>query len=152
MARPVLFLSPHMSYTIELCETSDDAVRMAIARPLIAYNADRTGIADYRPLAVIVRDEGGAVVGGLWGRTAYGWLYVELLVVPESLRGRRIGTELMGRAEAEAAGRGCRAAWLDTFSFQARGFYEKLGYTVYGTLEGMPAGGARYYLSKKLIP
>jgi ribosomal protein S18 acetylase RimI-like enzyme len=58
----------------------------------------------------------------------------------------------MRRAEAEALERGCRGVYVDTFHFQARGFYEKLGFAVFGTLEGMPAGGARYYLSKKLAP
>ncbi len=50
----------------------------------------------------------------------------------------------------EAARRGCRYAWLDAFSFQARGFYEKLGYTVLGTLEDSPPGHSRYFLKKNL--
>ncbi len=139
-----------MSHTTELIDTGDDSIRAAIARPLIAYNVRQTGIADYRPLAVVIRDEEGEVVGGLWGRTVYGWLYVELLVVPESLRGQRLGTALMDQAEAEAVNRGCRAAWLDTFSFQARGFYEKRGYRCFGELGDYPPGFARYFLTKNL--
>ena len=72
-----------MAHTIELTDTVDEAVRNAIVRPLIAYNALQTGISDHRPLIVVLRDEQGEVVGGLWGRTGYNWLYVELLVVPE---------------------------------------------------------------------
>lgn len=39
------------------------------------------------------------------------------------------------QAEQEAIARGCRGAWLDTYSFQARGFYERLGYAVFGILD-----------------
>jgi GNAT superfamily N-acetyltransferase len=139
-----------MSFTLELSDAADDAVRMAIAKPLIAYNAAQTGISDYRPLAVVVRDDAGEVIGGLWGRTVYGWLYVELLVVPEALRGRDVGTALMDRAEEEAVTRGCRAAWLDTFSFQARGFYEKRGYRCFGELHDYPPGFSRLFMAKNL--
>lgn len=138
-----------MNHTIELSDAGDDSVRTAIGRPLVAYNNAQTGISDHRPLAVMIREQG-AVVGGLWGRTGYSWLYVELLVVPESLRGQGVGTTLMERAEAEAAQRGCRGVWLDTFSFQARGFYEKLGYRCFGELHDYPPGHARYFMTKAL--
>jgi GNAT superfamily N-acetyltransferase len=139
-----------MKYQIELSDVPDETVRTAIARPLIEYNREKTGIADYRSLSVALRDESGSIIGGLWGRTTYGWLYVDLLVVPESLRGQGIGTALLRRAETEAAGRGCRAAWLDTFSFQARGFYEKLGYRCFGELADYPPGHARYFMTRRL--
>jgi len=139
-----------MAHTIELTDTVDEAVRNAIVRPLIAYNSSQTGISDHRPLIVVLRDEQGEVVGGLWGRTGYGWLYVELLVVPESLRGKRIGTELLARAETEARARECANVWLDTFEFQARGFYERLGYRCFGELAEYPPGFSRYFMTKVL--
>jgi hypothetical protein len=58
----------------------------------------------------------------------------------------------MRRAEAVAAARGCVGVWLDTFSFQARPFYERLGYSVFGTLEDNPRGGARFFMQKRLVP
>ena len=91
------------------------------------------------------------MVGGLWGRTAYEWLFVELLFVPESLRGRGVGAELMLRAEAEAIARGCHGAWLDTFAFQARRFYERLGYSCFGELNDYPVGSALYFMKKALV-
>jgi len=139
-----------MAHTIELTDTADEAVRNAIVRPLIAYNALQTGISDHRPLIVVLRDDQGEVVGGLWGRTGYSWLYVELLVVPESLRGKRIGSDLLSRAEAEARTRGCSNVWLDTFEFQARGFYERLGYRCFGELAEYPPGFSRYFMTKVL--
>ena len=56
----------------------------------------------------------------------------------------------MEQAEREAIRRGCRTIWLDTFTFQARGFYERLGYSVFGTLEDYPPGHSRFFLKKSL--
>jgi len=70
--------------------------------------------------------------------------------VPESLRGRRIGSDLLSRAEAEARTRGCSNVWLDTFEFQARGFYERLGYRCFGELAEYPPGFSRYFMTKVL--
>ncbi|MEA3146360.1 MAG: hypothetical protein QOI53_1859, partial [Verrucomicrobiota bacterium] len=36
------------------------------------------------------------------------------------------------------------------FDFQARGFYEKNGFHVFGTIENYPIGHERYYLIKRL--
>lgn len=137
---------------IRLIQEPDEALRKVIGESLMAYNFTKTGRKDYRPLALAVEDDRGQVIGGLWGRTAYDWLFVELLFVPESLRGRGAGTDLMKRAEAEAIERGCYGAWLDTFAFQARGFYERLGYQCFGELENYPAGSARYFMRKLLKP
>jgi len=77
-------------------------------------------------------------------------LCVDLLFVPDTLRGRGLGSELMKRAEEEALARGCHSAWLDTFQFQARGFYERIGYQIFGELSDFPAGHARYFMKKAL--
>jgi GNAT superfamily N-acetyltransferase len=137
-------------FSIRLTDQADESIRKAIVEPLIAYNQAQTGRSDLRPLVIAVEDSKGTVVGGLWGRTAYDWLFVELLVVPQSLRGRGLGTALMQRAENEAIARGCHSAWLDTFEFQARGFYERLGYECFGELQNYPPGFARYFMRKAL--
>jgi len=98
----------------------------------------------------LLHPETGEVLGGLYGSTGYGYLHLDMLYVPESLRGTGLGRRLMRQAEAEAIRRGCHGAYLDTFDFQARGFYEKLGYTVFGTLEETPPGHRRFFLSKPL--
>ena len=127
-------------------------MRGAILAPLVAYNRAKTGRDDSRPLGLTLEDSDGQVVGGLWGRTAYDWLFVELLFVPESMRGSGIGRDLLTRAEREAIARGCHSAWLDTFEFQARGFYERLGYTCFGELANYPPGSSRYFFKKSLLP
>jgi GNAT superfamily N-acetyltransferase len=73
-----------------------------------------------------------------------------LVYLPEDLRGAGLGRQLMEQAEQEAIHRGCHIIWLDTFTFQARGFYERLGYTVFGTLEDYPPGHSRFFLRKNL--
>ena len=139
-----------LNHTIRLTDVPEAATRQTILDSLVAYNRAKSGRDDPRPLILAIEDSASQVVGGLWGRTAYDWLYVELLIVPESLRGRGVGRDLMSRAEREAVARGCHSAWLDTFEFQARGFYERLGYTCFGELANYPAGSARYFLQKTL--
>src|SRR6516162_4989777 len=78
------------------------------------------------------------------------WLHVKTLAVATPARGHGFGKELMKRAELYAVERGCTDAFLDTFSFQARPFYEKLGYRVFGTLENHPAGHQHYFMTKRL--
>jgi GNAT superfamily N-acetyltransferase len=101
-------------------------------------------------LGVLLKDDSGNTVGGLTGRWYYGWLFVELLFVPEALRGQDFGTRIMREAERYALEQGLVGIWLDTFGFQARGFYEKLGYTLFGELPDYPAGHSRYFLQKRL--
>src|SRR5882672_6655616 len=108
-----------MSFTLRVADTADEAIRARILGPLITYNDQKTHIDDYRLLVVVMSDAAGTPIGGLWGWTAYEWLFTELLFVPESLRGRGVGRELLSRAESEALARGCHSAWLDTFEFQA---------------------------------
>ena len=134
--------------TFVLSETLDEQDREAVREGLRAYNAATYGPGDGRELCVVARDSGGRIVAGLLGRTSWGWLYVSNLWVAEGLRGRGVGTELLARAEAEGFARGCRRAWLDTW--QARAFYEKLGWRVFGHLDDFPAGHQRCFLTKDL--
>jgi GNAT superfamily N-acetyltransferase len=140
-----------MTAQVTLTDTPDPSIRGWILDQLIRFNEERAGSHTFRPLAVLINDpEQDRLLGGLWGSTYWQWLYVELFFVSEALRGQGFGTRLLRAAEDEAIARGCRAVWLDTFSFQARGFYERLGYSVFGTLEDYPPGHHRYYLCKRL--
>jgi GNAT superfamily N-acetyltransferase len=125
----------------------DDAA--AIRKGLHAYNDSRVDSPDGH-LGILIKDDAGATVGGLTAWWYYNWMFVELLFVPETLRGQDLGTQVMAKAEAYARERGMTGIWLDTFSFQARGFYEKLGYTVFGELPDYPEGHSRFFLQKRL--
>ena len=96
--------------------------------------------------------EGDKVVGGIIAEV-YCWkvLYIDILWVEEEYRGRGYASALMADVENRAKELGCKLSHLDTFDFQAKPFYEKLGYTTFGTLENCPEGHNRYYMSKKLI-
>ncbi|WP_018331115.1 GNAT family N-acetyltransferase [Actinomycetospora chiangmaiensis] len=104
--------------------------------------------AGYRTLAVLAHDDG--LVGGLAGYTHFSWFYVEQLWVNASHRGTGLGSALLRAAEAEARRRECRGVWLDTYSFQARPFYEAHGYRLFGELIDYPPGHAKYFLTKRL--
>ena len=121
----------------------------AIRKGLHAYNDSKVDSPDGH-LGILIKDDAGQTVGGLTAWWYYNWMFVELLYVPETLRGQDLGTQVMAKAEAYAREHGMIGIWLDTFSFQARGFYEKLGYTVFGELPNYPDGHSRFFLQKRL--
>ena len=105
---------------------------------------------EYCKFGLFVRDNEGTIIGGLIAEIAWNWLYIVYIWIHEDIRGRGIGTRLLEEAENEAKRRGCRSAFLETFSFQARPLYEQLGYEVYGVLDDMPPGYKRFYMKKSL--
>ena len=139
-----------MEYKLTLTDVADEEVRKAIVGPLVEYNTSQAGSGNGRPLVITMSSEAGEVVGGLWGYTGYEWLFTQLLVVPAPHRGTGIGSKLLSMAEKEAISRGCIGAWLDTFEFQARGFYEAIGYTCFAELPNYPTGFSRYFMKKSL--
>ena len=136
--------------TIRIATQPAEADRQAIVAALVAYNDRAGGPSHYQPMAILIQDESGATVGGLWGKTVYDWLFVELFVVPESFRRQKLGSRILAQAEDLARQRGCIGVWLDTYDFQARGFYERCGYDVFGTIDDHPRNGCRFFLRKRL--
>jgi len=123
--------------------------RREILKGLHAYNEKAVGKIDFRRFTVTVRDKG-KIVGGLSAETYLGWMFVNLLWVSETHRGKGWGRSLMKSAETEARKRGMHHVYLDTFSFQAPGFYRGLGYRQFGRLKKFPAGHDRIWMSKAL--
>ena len=121
-----------------------------IYQGLLEYNLARIEDKNPRDLGIYLQDETGEKVGGLIGNTHGNWLFVKYLWVREDQRGQKIGSALLKQAEETAKERGCRYAFLDTFSFQAPAFYEKHGYISVFTLEEYPVTGKRYYFTKTL--
>ena len=115
-----------------------------------AYNVAVTGIAEWYPLAIFVRDAGGQIVAGINGGMWAGYLEIKNLWVREDLRGQGLGRRLLLAAEQAALRRGCTQVLLDTHDFQAPHFYQRLGYTIFGTFEGIGGQHTRYYLRKRL--
>jgi ribosomal protein S18 acetylase RimI-like enzyme len=116
---------------------------------LDVHNRRRIGDYSYAKLAVIARDAAGALAGGAEGDLYWGWLHIQTLWVAPGARGQGLGSALLRRLETAAAERGVAQYHLETTSFQARAFYERHGYSVFGTLEGKPPGHTWYYMQKR---
>ncbi|MGH7047014.1 MAG: GNAT family N-acetyltransferase [Stellaceae bacterium] len=118
---------------------------------LSGYNFDKAGYRDQRPLAVLVTDpDSGEIVGGLLGRTSFGLLYIDRFFLPEGIRRQGLGTRIIRAAEEEGARRGCSRAILSTLSFQAPGFYERMGWQMLGRIDCDPPGHTRFMMTKTL--
>lgn len=117
---------------------------------LVEFNTSEVGPSDYKAILVSFRGEDGKLLGGIAGHAYFEWLFLEMMWVDESLRGQGIGRKLMNTVEAEGRRLGCRHSWLDTFSFQAREFHERGGYSVFSELEDYPRGHSRFYMRKSL--
>ncbi|AMK30841.1 GNAT family N-acetyltransferase [Pseudomonas mosselii] len=140
-----------MTLTIDFTDQATSLHHDAILKPLRVFNDTVIGSPEAATVAWTLRDPASdEIVGGLYARLGGRWLFVELLVVPERMRGQGTGRELMAQAEALAREKGCCGIWLDTFSFQAPDFYRKLGFEVFGELADFPPGHTRYFLRKRL--
>jgi GNAT superfamily N-acetyltransferase len=128
----------------------DDATRRFIVDGVDYYNIAATGLPDYAPVNFVLRGERGDVLGGVLGQLWGGWLQLAYVWVAEAARGAGHGTRLIEEAEAYAHSRGAVGAAAETHSFQARPFYERLGYEVFGTLDGYPPGHVKFFLKKEL--
>ncbi len=126
----------------------------ALDDALMAYNLRQVPPTQEEPFVKICRcamAPDGSLIGGVLAcRVLWNILHVQTVWVRQDCRNRHIATVLLREVEQEAKKAGCRMAQLDTYDFQAREFYEKCGYTVFGALEGAPEGHVHYYLFKEL--
>ncbi len=123
-----------------------DEVRLG----LNTFNSRFINIDELKAIGVFIKDDAGRKLAGLTGSTSGNWLRIDMLWVSDELRGQGAGSQLMLAAEQEARARGCIYAQVDTASFQARPFYEKLGYQLRFSLDNYPREHQRHYLSKAL--
>lgn len=120
---------------------------------LVEYNLSKTQQFKNeinKPIEIIVRNNNGEIIGGLYGRSIWGTLEIKTFVVKTENRDEGIGRKLIIEAEKEAKNRNCRFISLDTFSFQAPEFYEKLGFKKIGTETDFPKGFEKYYYRKEI--
>jgi ribosomal protein S18 acetylase RimI-like enzyme len=129
-------------------ESYDEIVNL-----LLEYNLSKTEKLEEeinKPIEIIVRNEKNKIIGGLYGRSIWGTLEIKTFVVRPENRTLGIGKKLILEAEKEAKRRKCRFISLDTFSFQAPEFYEKLGFEKIGIETDFPKGYEKYYYRKKI--
>ncbi len=139
-----------MSYVISVESAINPDDRRVIEAGLTRHALPATGVPGFQPIAVLARDRQEALVAGASGTINWTWLHVALLWVSEPCRHTGLGSRLMAEIERAAAERGCTHAHLDTFSYQARPFYERHGYRVFGVLENYPPGHRRFFMEKTL--
>jgi ribosomal protein S18 acetylase RimI-like enzyme len=141
----------HPSIRIETVERPDRELVRQVNDGLTQFNRQHILHDNYLPISVFARNSDGKIVGGAVCAVYWNAFTVEMLWLEESLRGHGIGTLLMLDAEAAARQHRCDFMHVDTMSFQARSFYEKLGFVLFGTLPGYPNGVERYYMHKPLV-
>lgn len=136
--------------TFEITDQIKEEDKEIIYKGLLEYNLARIEDKNQKDLGIYLQNEAGLKTAGLIGDTHGNWLFVKYLWVSEELRGQNIGSQILKQAEEVAKERGCKYAFLDTFSFQAPEFYKKYGYQEVFALEEYPLTGKRYYFTKTL--
>jgi GNAT superfamily N-acetyltransferase len=139
-----------MPYAIAIEPNASPADIEAVHAGLLEYNRPFISFEGTGPLNVFLRDEHGALAGGLLAYVFWGWIHVDILWIAEAARGQDYGSRMLALAEQEAAQRSCHHVMLDTMSFQALPFYLKQGYTQWGQLDDFPIGHSRIFLKKAL--
>ena len=131
-----------------------DADADYICDKLVEYNLSRvpkTQETDFVNIyKKIVNDEGEIIAGCLAKMYCWNVIYVDILWIDEAYRKQGLGSKLLKEIERIAVEEDCTLIHLDTFDFQAKDFYIKHGYEVFGVLEDCPKEHCRYYLKKKL--
>lgn len=114
------------------------------------YEFNMMAMKDHSPKAInlFVRDESNVIYGGVlvncWGK----WAHIDFLWVSETARHKGFGSQLLEMAHEQARDIGCIGAYLETFSFQARPFYERFGYRVVGEVKDFPPGQTYFFMAK----
>jgi GNAT superfamily N-acetyltransferase len=136
-------------------QVSTAADRALLDDKLVAFNQAQvpfTQAQAWVDLSHVIKGAQGQLIAGI-NATLYCWrlMYIDILFVDESHRGQGLGKQLLEHAQAKAQSLGGYMAHLDTFDWQAKDFYARQGYSVFGVLENCPPGHTRYYMSKSLL-
>lgn len=131
-------------------EPHNEASAKDVIDGIIYHNVARTGQDAGYVVRYYLRGDGDEIMGGLLGQIWGGWLHINILWVAHPARGKGHASDMLERAEAYARERGCRGIHLETFSFQARPLYERLGYHVFSQIDDYPPGHTYFYLKKML--
>jgi len=105
---------------------------------------------DYLPLNFHIKDEQGNIIAGINALSCWQMIHISELYVDENNRGKEIGTMLLNKVESEAKAIGATTSHTDTFDWQAKDFYLKLGYEIFGVIDDCPKGHKRFSLKKRL--
>lgn len=139
---------------LEITENASKEDAKTISQGIIDFNNSKIpnleSIEEEVKFFVFVRNEANQIVGGVRAICYWNTLHIELLWLSEECRGKGIGKDLMKSAENFAREKGCEKAFVETTSWQAKPFYEKIGYAHIATINDRPKGHSSHYLTKNL--
>ncbi|MEO0589623.1 MAG: GNAT family N-acetyltransferase [Pseudomonadota bacterium] len=137
---------------ITLHETDAPTAKDATAALEVLRSFTRASVPklDNHDYALLLKKEDGTLVGGLIAQSRWGGFHIAILALADGLRGHGFGSSMMKKAEAEARKRGCQHLWLDTYAYQAKAFYERHGFEVYGQIDGPEPYYPHYFMIKRL--
>ncbi len=145
--------SSEFQLNIEVTQNPNKDDLRTISRGLQSHNAKTIGgvaVEDELKFAVFAKDASGRVTGGIRAVASWNWLNIEVIWVDEEARGAGVGKQLLRKAEEFAIKNNFFSCCLETASFQAREFYEKQGYELFGELDDYPMGHTMFYMKKAL--
>lgn len=126
-----------------------------IVDKIVQYNSSQLFIKESTPIIWInrvIEDPKGDIIGGILCKIYCGSsMYIDVLWIKEEYRKEGLGSKLLKEAEDIGKEKGCHLIHLDTFDFQAKDFYLKYGYEVFGTLDNCPKDNHKRYFMKKEI-
>jgi GNAT superfamily N-acetyltransferase len=132
---------PAMADILTTVGKADSALDQLLNDELDKFNAAATpGVAPAEELTVQVEQEGelvAGVSGWTWGQAAG----IGMTWVREDHRRTGVGTSAITAFESEAKRRGCTHVFVTSFTFQAPGFYQRLGYQEIFRWESVPTVG-----------
>lgn len=131
-------------------EPYSDAIKDTLQNGLHAYNLSSVPGAVWKEIAVTVRDDNDAVHGGVIAYVFEDNCYIDTVWNDDAARGKGFGAEMVRMAEDEARRLGARGVWLYTTNFQAKPFYEKLGYRQFAELQWPGSALKRHFMRKAL--
>lgn len=131
-------------------EQFDPSEEIIITRGFAEANAQSGPGPGARQSIALTAYSGPELIAAFDGIIFFDWLSINRLWVAEEHRRKGLGKRLMYEIEKAAAERGCVGCYLNTFDFQAHGFYEKLGYKEFGIIEDCPIGHKRFFMQKRI--
>ncbi|AJD27595.1 GNAT family N-acetyltransferase [Clostridium botulinum] len=135
-------------------ESSSEEEADLIVDRIVEYNLSKVPAKQEVPLLCInrvIEDTNGEIIAGILSKM-YCWncIYIDVLWIKEEYRKDGLGTKLLKEVEKIAKEKDCHLIHLDTFDFQAKDFYIKHGYEIFGILDQCPENHKRYFMKKNI--
>ena len=135
-----------------IISASNEEESELIVDKIVEYNLSKVPIiqeSSFIWINRVIADTYGDIIAGINSKM-YCWncLYIDVLWVKEEYRKEGLGSKILNEIEKVAKDKGCYLIHLDTFDFQAKDFYLKHGYDIFGILDECPQKHKRYFMKK----